>query len=216
MSKVLEKIVYQRVYTFLQETGQLYEIQFGFRESHSCEHAVGQVINGIVRGLENKVNSACVLLDLSKAFDTIEHKIMLQKLETYGIIGNALTWFHSYLTGRKLRVKCRTVGSSTSQTSEEFEVAYGTPQDSCLGPLIFLIFVNDLHLHLHDSECIQFADDTTLLFKHKNIRYLHYCIESKLTRLQDWFNTYKLTLNVHKCSYLLFMGRNHKNSPIKG
>ena len=84
MSKVLEKIVYQRVYTFLQETGQLYENQFGFRESHSCEHAVGQVINGIVKGLENKVNNACVLLDLSKAFDTIEHKIMLQKLETYG------------------------------------------------------------------------------------------------------------------------------------
>ena len=87
MSKVLEKIVYQRVYTFLQETGQLYENQFGFRESHSCEHAVGRVINGIVKGLENKVNSACVLLDLSKAFDTIEHKIMLQKLETYGIRG---------------------------------------------------------------------------------------------------------------------------------
>ena len=209
MSKVLEKIVYQRVYTFLQETGQLYENQFGFRESHSCGHVVGQVINGIVKGLENKVNSACVLLDLSKAFDTIEHKIMLQKLETYGIRGNALTWFHSYLTDRKLRVKCRTVGSFTSQTSEEFEVAYGTPQGSCLGPLIFLIFVNDLHLH--DSECIQFADDTALLFKHKNIRYLHYCIESELTRLQDWFNANKLTLNVHKCSYLLFMGRNHKN-----
>ena len=199
------------MYTFLQETGQLYENQFGFRESHSCEHALGQVINGIVKGLENKVNSACVLLDLSKAFDTIEHKIMLQKLETYGIRGNALTWFHSYLTGRKLRVKCRTVSSSTSQTSEEFEVAYGTPQGSCLGPLILLIFVNDLHLHLHESECIQFADDTTLLFKHKNIRFLHYCIESELTRLQDWFNANKLTLNIHKCSYLLFTGRNHKN-----
>ena len=79
------------MYTFLQETGQLYENQFGSRESHSCEHAVGQVINGMVKGLENKVNSACILLDLSKAFDTIEHKIMLQKLETYGIRGNALT-----------------------------------------------------------------------------------------------------------------------------
>ena len=179
MSKVLEKIVYQQVYTFLQETGKLYENQFGFRESHSCEHAVGQVINGIVTGLENKVNSACVLLDLSKAFDTIEHKIMLQKLEAYGIRGNFLTWFHSYLTGRKLRVKCRTVSSSTSQINEELEVAYGTPQGSCLGPLIFLIFNNDLHLH--ESECIQFADDTTLLFQHKNIRYLHYCIESELT-----------------------------------
>ena len=178
MSKVLEKVVYKRVYAFLLETEQLYVNQFGFREAHSCEHAVGQVINGVVKGLENKMNMACVLLDLSKAFDTIKHKIMLRKLETYGIRGNALTWFHSYLTGRTLRVKCRTISSPTSQTSEEYAVTYGTLQGSCLGPLIFLIFVNDLHLHLQESECIQFADDTTLIFKHRSLRYLHYCIES--------------------------------------
>ena len=93
ISKVLEKIVYQRIYSFLQNTGQLYDNQYGFRESHSCEHAIGQVINGIVKGLENRVNSACVLLDLSKAFDTIEHTIMLEKLALYGIRGNALSWF---------------------------------------------------------------------------------------------------------------------------
>ena len=69
--------MYRRVYTFLQNTGQLYENQYGFRASHSCEHAIAQVINGVVKGLENKLNSACVLLDLSKAFDTIEHVIML-------------------------------------------------------------------------------------------------------------------------------------------
>ena len=211
MSKVLEKIVYKRVYAFLLETEQLYVNQFGFREAHSCEHAVGQVINGVVKGLENKMNMACVLLDLSKAFDTIEHKIMLQKLETYGIRGNALTWFHSYLTGRILRVKCRTISSPTSQTIEEYAVTYGTPQGSCLGPLIFLIFVNDLHLHLQESECIQFADDTTLIFKHTSLRYLHYCIESELVKLQDWFNANKLTLNIRKCSYLLFMRGKHKN-----
>ena len=204
ISKVSEKIVYQRVYSFLQNTGQLYDNQYGFRESHSCEHAIGQVINGIVKGLENRVNSVCVLLDLSKAFDTIEHTIMLEKLALYGVCGNASSWFKSYLSGRSLRVKCRTVSSATSQTSEEYFVDYGTPQGSCLGPLIFLIFVNDLHLHLHDAECVQFADDTTLLFKHKNIRYLQFCIESELMRIQDWFNANKLTLNVSKCSYLLF------------
>ena len=204
LSKVLVKIVYQRIYGFLQTTGQLYENQYGFRESHSCEHAIGKVINGIVKGLENKEVSACVLLDLSKAFDTIEHTIMLEKLALYGIRGNALAWFKSYLSDRTLRVKCRTVGSTTSQTSDEYSVTYGTPQGSCLGPLIFLIFVNDLHLHLHDAECGQFADDTMLLFKHKNIRYLQFCIESELKRIQDWFNANKLTLNVSKCSYLLF------------
>ena len=204
ISKVLEKIVYQRVYSFLQNTGQLFDNQYGFRESHSCEHAIGQVINGIVKGLENGVNSVCVLLDLSKAFDTIEHTIMLEKLALYGVCGNALSWFKSYLSSRSLRVKCRTVSSATSQTSEEYYVDYRTPQGSCLGPLIFLIFVNDLHLHLHDAECVEFADDTTLLFKHKNICYLQFCIESELMRIQDWFNANKLTLNVSKCSYLLF------------
>ena len=96
ISKVLEKIVYQRIYSFLQNTRQLYDNQYGFRESHSCEHAIGQVINGIVKGLENRVNSACMLLDLSKAFDTIEHTIMLEKLALYGIRGNALSWFKSH------------------------------------------------------------------------------------------------------------------------
>ena len=174
------------------------QIQFSFREAHSCEHAVGQVINRVVKGLENKMNMACVLLDLSKVFDTIEHEIMLRKLETYGIRGNALNWFRSYLTGRTLRVKCRTISSPAGQTSEEYAVTYGAPQGSCLGPLIFLIFANDLHLHLQESECIQFADDTTLIFKHKSLCYLHYCIESELAKLQDWFNANKLTLNIRK------------------
>ena len=204
ISKVLEKIVYQRIYSFLQNTGQLYENQYGFSEAHSCEHAIGKVVNGIVKSLENNENSACVLRDLSKAFDTIEHTIILEKLALYGIRGNALSWFKSYLSGRSLRVKCRTVSSTTSQTSREYSVKYGTMQGSCLGPLIFLIFVNHLHLHLHDAECMQLADNTELLFKHKNICYLQFCIESELKRIQDWFNANKLTLNVSKCSYLLF------------
>ena len=168
MSKILEKIMYQRVYTFLQNTRQIYENQDGFRANHSCEHPIGQVVGTLVKNTENRLYSACrsILLDLSKAFDTIEHQILLQKLELYGIRGNALSWFESYLTNRKLRVKCRTLSNMRETLSEEYSVEYGTPQGSCLGPLIFLIFVNDLHLHLQHSNCLQFADDTTLLFTH--------------------------------------------------
>ena len=84
ISKILEKIIYKRVYSFLQNSGQLYENQYGFRANHSCEHAIGQVVGTIVKVLENKQYAACILLDLSKAFDTIEHSILLKKLELLG------------------------------------------------------------------------------------------------------------------------------------
>ena len=204
ISKILEKIMYHRVYSFLHETWQIYENQYGFRANHICEHAIGQVIGTAVKGLENHQYIACILLDLSKAFDTIEHEILLQKLELYGVRGNALSWFKSYLSNRKLRVKCRTVSYSSETISDEHVVHYGTPQGSCLGPLIFLVFVNDLHLNLQDSKCVQFADDTTLVFTHHNLNYLRFCIETELLLIQDWFNANWLTLNVDKSSYLLY------------
>ena len=180
ISMILEKIMYQRVYSFLQNTGQIYSNQYGFRANHSCEHAVGQAVSSIVKCLENHHYVACVLLDLSKAFDTKDHKILLKKLELYGICGNALNWFESYLTNRKLRVKCRTISDPTEVVSDEQGVHYGTPKGSCLGPLIFLLFVNDLHLNLGAADCIQFADDTTLVFVHHNQNYLRYCVENEL------------------------------------
>ena len=206
ISKILEKIMYTRVYSFLQNTGQIYNNQYGFRANHSCEHAVGQLVGSVVKGLENKHNVACVMLDLSKAFHTIDHSILLSKLELYGVRGQPLAWFQSYLTDRKLRVKCRTISSPTETKSEYHSIHYGTPQGSCLGPLIFLIFISDLHLNLSTSECIQFADDTTLVFVHRNQNYLRYCMESELAIVQNWFNANRLTLNIGKSSYLLFQG----------
>ena len=207
MSKILEKIVYQCLYCFLQNTGQIYNNQYGFRANHSCEHAIGQVVGSLVKNMENRLYSVCILLDLSKTFDTIEHRILLSKLELYGIRGNVPSWFESYLTNGKLRVKCRTVSNMKETMSKEYQVEYGTPQGSCLGPRIFLIFVNDLHLHLQHSESVQFADDTTLLFRHRNLNYLRFCFKSELLTIQDWFNANKLMLNVDKSSYLLYHNR---------
>ena len=99
MSKILEKVVYTRVYKFLNVTGQISDKQYGFRAKHSCEHAVGQLVGTVLKNLENNKITVSVLLDLSKALDTIEHQIMLKKLELYGIRGTPLNWFESYLSG---------------------------------------------------------------------------------------------------------------------
>ena len=178
VSKLLEKIVYVRVYEFLNSSGQLYKSQYGFRSSHSCDHTVGEVVSRIVKSLEAGKISIAIFLDLSKAFDTLNHDLLLHKMERYGIRGNTLEWFRSYLYARKLSVKCKPTSTGQLTTSEEYTVDYGAPQGSCLGPLLFLIFCNDLKLNLEYLHVVQFADDTTLTIGHQNHNYLKYCIEN--------------------------------------
>ena len=211
MSKVVEKVVYNRVYRFLTETGQICESQYGFRPSHSCEHAIAQVVGSVLKNLECHKSTIAVMLDLSKAFDTIEHKIMIQKLELFGVRGVCLNWFRSYLENRRMRIKCRVTSSQSEILSDYHTVNYGTPQGSCLGPLIFLIFVNDMRLHLTDVDSVQFADDTTILLGHRNENYLKYCVERELAVLGDSFRANKLTLNVDKSVFLMFNRKGHGN-----
>ena len=144
-------------------------------------------------------------------FDTLDHDLLLHKMERYGLRGVVLDWFRSYLHDRKLQVKCKPMSSGQIETSAEFPIEYGAPQGSCLGPLLFLIFCNDLRLNLSYLHCVQFADDTTLLLGHKNHRYLKYCVESNLAIVQDWFNVNKLTLNVNTSTFMIF-SPNHTNT----
>ena len=204
ISKILEKVMYSRVYSFLTSTDQLYSSQYGFRKNHACEHAVGELIAKITKGIEQGKLTAAVFLDLSKAFDSLEHDAIIQKLEKYGIRSSCLNWFKSYLLDHKLSISCKTTNTGEYNTSSEHEIDYGTTQGSCLGHLIFLIFCNDLQHHLIFLECIQFADDTTLYVTHKNIDYIRFCLEHDLRTLQDWFRANKLTLNVTKSVCILF------------
>ena len=132
ISKVLEKIVYRKVYRFLNDTGQIYENQYGFREKHFCDHAVAHLIGEIVKNHKLKKTTVSVFLDLSKAFDTLTHKIVLHKLERYGIRGQTLKWFESYLSDRRIRVKFRPASTGHVETTDEYDIEYGAPQGSCL------------------------------------------------------------------------------------
>ena len=172
--------MYSRVYNFLCTTNQLYISQYGFRKQHSCEHAVGELVARITKGMENGKFTVGIFLDLSKAFDMLEHEVIYAKLEKYGIRGICLQWFQSYLSDRSLVVSCKAGETNSVHTSETYPVTYGTAQGSCLGPLIFLIFCNDLQQHLIFLSCIQFADDTTLYITHKSIDYIRFCIEQTL------------------------------------
>ena len=214
LSKILEKVVYARVYTFLDSNNQIYKSQYGFRSKHSCEHAVSELLGDVLKGQGKGEHTISVFLDLSKAFDTLEHSTLLKKLEIYGIRGVPLNWFKDYLQNRSLRVKCAITGSDKSVYSDYKKITYGTPQGSCLGPLLFLVFCNDLYLNLMYSSCILFADDTTIYHSGKNLNLLICSLEHDLESINDWFKANKLTLNVNKTVCIHF-NKTLKSGPIE-
>ena len=203
VSKLLEKIVYIRTYRFLNENGQFYQGQYGFRSGHSCQNAISELVGTVAKNMEEKRFTIGVFIDLSKAFDTLCHSILLDKMEKYGIRGNIWQWFRDYLKHRSLRVKCMN-NSGKMEYSSYHELDYGTPQGSCLGPLLFIIFINDLPLSTEYCLSLLFADDTTLLHSHQNLEILKTQLEQDIHTLMDWFKANKLTLNLSKTEVVLF------------
>ena len=212
LSKLLEKIICDKVYTFLNNTNQICVSQYSFRSSHSCENAISELVSTVLKGFQSNKYTVGVFLDLSKAFDTLKHTILLDKLYYYGIRGTAHDWFHSYLSNRKMRVKCCVTSTGRTEFSEYEDITYGTPQGSCLVPLIYLIFTNDLVKNVTHCNTIMFADDTTLYKTHNNLRFLKWSLEQEFVTLLDWFRANKLTLNLDKTACILFQ----KSGSTKG
>ena len=144
-------------------------------------------------------------MDLSKAFDTIDHNILIYKLRAYGVRGNAISWFEDYLRNR-----CQFVAykSNTSQTSM---VKCGVPQGSILGPLLFLICVNDIINSAPLLTYILFADDTNILYSHKNLNTLITTLNLELVKLSRWFKCNKLSLNISKTNCMYFKNIHSQN-----
>jgi len=200
MSKILEKVVHKRLYNFmnLQTCNQLYNNQYGFRTKHSTIHAITQLSAEILESFDNNNFTLGVFLDLSKAFDTINHSTLLKKLEHYGIRGVALEWFRNYLLDRKQYVHFNGINSNQQC------VTCGVPQGSVLGPLLFIIYTNDLPNALRSSRCILFADDTTIFHSSNDLKISASLISNDLELLTDWFRANKLSLNVTKTNYMIF------------
>ena len=205
-SKILEKIMYSLLYKYLSDNNVLYKKQFGFQEKHSTKHAIMQLVNLI---FGKNLYTLGIFIDLSKAFDTVDHKILITKLENYGVKETNLQWFKSYLKNRKQFITCGNFSTSY------INISCGVPQGSILVPLLFLVYVICLFSCLLSMTIIirlnfrsMFADDTNLFYSHQNIETLFGTVNCELEKICEWSRANKLSLKVTKTNYTLF----HKNS----
>ena len=196
--KIMEKLMHNRLYEFLESHDILYKNQFGFRKKNSTIYALLEITEKIKESIDNGNYGCGIFIDLKKAFDTVNHKILLTKLEHYGIRGIALKWFESYLTNRKQFVFVN------GESSEVKDILCGVPQGSVLGPLLFLLYINDLPNVSEKLMFYLFADDTNIYFESKSLNLLEKVVNEELKHLSLWLKVNRLALNIQKTNFLIF------------
>ena len=198
LSKILEKLMAVRMNSFFKDNKIINDNQYGFRTKHSTELAVIQFSQQILDNLNEKILTMGIFIDLSKAFDVIDHEILLQKLTAYGIRGVALSWFNSYLKDRYQYV------TLDGCKSTNLLINNGVPQGSILGPLLFTVFINDLPKVSDKINFLLYADDTNFFFNVKDPHKDQPLIDSNLQAVTSWFTSNKLAINYSKSSYMIF------------
>ena len=209
-SKILERIMYNEVYNYLNDNILLFREQYGFRKGHSTDHALIKLIDSIYDSFNQNKYTLGVFTDLSNTFDTADQNILIDKLNPYGMKNNILKWFSSYLSNRK-----QFISAGATKTSS-LDIIGGVPQGSILRPLLFIIYVNDLCSVSKIFEPIIFADDTNLIFLHKNTKELFNIANLEINNVFKWFNAKKLYINKDKTKNTFFHKvREKDNIPLK-
>ena len=197
-SKIYEKLMHCRILKFLVSNKSLFEMQYGFRPGRSCEHALLNAQNTLLESLSKRQISLLLLIDFSKAFDMVEHSILLKKLEHYGIRGVALKWMQSYLNSRKQYVSVNGKNSTTR------DMKYGVPQGSILGPLLFIIYINDIPETACFAKFILYADDANIILTADSIEAINTQLNVLISALVNWVQSNGLALNLKKTKYMIF------------
>ena len=203
-NRLFEKLMYKRLRSYCEKNGIFFSSQYGFRDNCSTQHAILDILNKIQSKIDAKLFSCGIFIDLKKAFDTVDHSILLHKLNHYGVRGIINTWFSSYLSKRSQSTQ---IGSAVSNKEE---IVCGVPQGSVLGPLLFLIYVNDIYRCSQIFDFYLFADDTNLLYSNKDLKDLETVVNDELIKVGDWLDANKLSLNTSKSNFVIFHPYQHK------
>ena len=207
LNKIIEKLLVQRINDYVSHFKLLYTHQYGFREGSSTLSAACDLVEDIYDALDNKQIAGALFIDLKKAFDTIDHSILLEKLELLGIRGISKTIIESYLSNRRQYV---TIGEHKSGLSS---ITTGVPQGSNLGPILFLLFINDICMLPLKGKLRLFADDTSVLYQGVSTEVVQDQIKHDILLLEDYFNVNLLSLNLRKTKYMLLHSPNRRLPP---
>ncbi len=194
LSKILERFVHTQIYNYQTENKILSSQQFGFRPKLSTSTALALFTDRILENNDNGHLTASVFLDLSKAFDTVDHAILLHKLRSVRLDDNSLRWFEfeSYLTSRQQ------ITSINNTLSSSLSVLVGVPQGSILGPLLFIIYINDMPNVVKHCKIILYADDTLLYYSSTSAKDIEKYVNEDLNLISQWLDENMLTLNCKK------------------
>ena len=190
--------MFKRIFDSLYKRQLIFNKQFGFRSHHLTENAVLSIIDQVQLAIEDRDYSCGIFLHFSKAFDTVNHQILLTKLDYYGVRGVPKDCFISYLSNRTQFLSLGAINSDIQL------VSCGVPQGSVLGPILFLVYVNYFHNCSKLLAFHLFADDANLFFQHKELNMLEYLVNSELEKVHAWLCANKLSLNIDKSNFVIF------------